>query len=340
MNFGKWVGFVALALSLYVLWQVRQLLLLLFTAVVLANALNILVKRCQKWGIRRQYAVLLVGGISLATLVGFFWLLVPPLLQQLEEIAQLVPRGIERLSTQIELLLMRLEPDLLTSLPDINELLLQWQPTINKVLGGGLNFFYSSLGALLGLLLLLVLTFMFLADPQPYRQGFIRFFPSFYRRRVDEILNKCQQALQEWLTDIAFSMASITVLSWLVLLLLGLKLALAQAVLTGLLTFIPYIGPVLSVIAPSAIALLEAPWKALAVPILYFAIQQVEGNLLVPLVRIRKSSVLPAISLLAQVFFASFFGLLGLFLALPLTIVAQVWLTEVLVKDILDRMSL
>ena len=51
----------------------------------------------------------------------------------------------------------------------------------------------------------------------------------------------------------------------------------------------------------------------------------------------RQVSLLPAVTLLAQVVFAVFFGLLGLFLALPFTIVAKVWLKEVLVKDVLDR---
>jgi predicted PurR-regulated permease PerM len=83
-------------------------------------------------------------------------------------------------------------------------------------------------------------------------------------------------------------------------------------------------------------ALLDAPWKALAVVILYIIIQQVETNILTPIVMQRQVSLLPAVTLLSQVIFAIFFGLLGLFLALPITVVAQVWLKEVLVKDILD----
>jgi predicted PurR-regulated permease PerM len=86
-----------------------------------------------------------------------------------------------------------------------------------------------------------------------------------------------------------------------------------------------------------AIALIEAPWKSLAVLILYIAIQQVESNLLTPIVMAQQVSLLPAVTLLAQLFFATFFGFLGLFLALPLTVVGQVWLKEVLIKDILDR---
>ncbi len=111
----------------------------------------------------------------------------------------------------------------------------------------------------------------------------------------------------------------------------------AQAALAGILTFIPNIGPALSVIPPMAIALLEAPWKSFAVLILYIIIQQVESNLLTPYVMAQQVSLLPAVTLLAQVFFATFFGFLGLLLALPLTVVGQVWLKEVIIKDILDQ---
>ena len=132
-------------------------------------------------------------------------------------------------------------------------------------------------------------------------------------------------------------MLVITLLSWLGLSLLGVKLSLANALLAGLLTFIPNIGPVLSCIPPIALALIDAPWKAIAVLILYILIQQIESNLLTPLVMKQQVSILPVITLLAQATFAVFFGFIGLFLALPLAVVAQVWIEEVLIKDILSN---
>jgi len=143
--------------------------------------------------------------------------------------------------------------------------------------------------------------------------------------------------LQGWLVGTLFSIVFLLVLSFIGLLLLDIDLALAQAMLTGLLTFIPNFGPVLSVIPPMAIALLDAPWKSLAVLVFYIILQQVEGALLTPLVMAQQVSLFPAFTLLAQVFFATFFGFLGLFLALPLTVILQIWLQEVLIKDVLDR---
>ena len=337
MSLGKWIGLLAIVLSLYILWQIRQILMLIFAAIVLANTLNILVERFKKSGLPRPMSVLLSLFLLVALLVGFYWLIIPPFADQLQELSELVPKGIEQLNEWSELLKDRVRTELIEEyIPSIDELIRQIQPILNRLLGGGFSFVSNSLVVLGQFLLVVVLTLMLLADPEPYRQGFIKLFPSFYRRRVDAILSECESSLQGWLVGILFNMTIIALLSFVGLVILGIPLALAQAALAGLLTFIPNIGPALSVIPPIAIALLEEPWKAIAVLILYIIIQQVEGNLLTPLVMAQQVSLLPAITLLAQVFFATSFGFLGLFLALPLTVVVQVWLKEVLIKDILD----
>lgn len=331
------MGVVALTLSLYILWQIRQLILLVFTAVVIANALNILVRQFQNFKIQRWFAVVLSVLILFTSSIAFVWVIVPSVVEQLEELIELVPQGIGQLNDWLVLLEERLSPELLEFLPSIEQINEQVQPIFNRLLGGGFTFFSTTVGIILNILLVLVLTIMLLADPTPYRKGFIRLFPSFYRRRVDEILLLCEKSLQGWLVGTLFSVTFLLILSFIGLSLLGIDLALAQAMLTGILTFIPNFGPVLSVIPPMAIALLDAPWKSLAVLIFYIILQQVEGSLLTPLVMAQQVSLFPAFTLLAQVFFATFFGFLGLFLALPLTVVCQIWVQEVLIKDVLDN---
>lgn len=337
VNLGKWIGIFALILSLYILWQLRQAILLIFTAIVIANALNILVQRFHRFGMKRGFAVLLSVFLMLGILVGFFFLIVPPFADQFQELSQLVPTGIDRLSAWFDVLKERISPQLLEYIPSIEQLVQQLQPFVNRMLGGGFSLVSNSLGVVVNLFLVLILTLMLLADPTPYRKSFIRLFPSFYRRRVDTILDKCEVALRGWLVGILFNMFVIASLSFFGLLILGIPLALAQAALAGILTFIPNIGPAFSVVPPIAIALLDEPWKAIAVLILYVLIQQIETNLLTPYVMAQQVSLLPAVTLMAQVFFATFFGFLGLLLALPLTVVGQVWLKEVIVKDILDQ---
>ncbi|MHC5737621.1 AI-2E family transporter [Nostoc sp.] len=337
MNLGQWIGLIAIVLSLYILWQIREVLLLMFAAVVLATTLNRLAKRFQRFGMKRGFAVLLAVAIFFAGVVGFFWLIVPPFAQQFQELTNQVPKGFERFNGWIDALRTRIPNQLVPYIPDINSLIQQVQPFANRLLGNSFALVSGSLEAVLKILLVLVLTGMMLADPVAYRKVFVRLFPSFYRRRVDGILDKCEVSLEGWITGAFIAICVVGLMSLIGLSILHVKAALALAVLAGFLNLIPNLGPTMSVIPAMAIAFLDEPWKAIAVLILYFIIQQVESNFITPVVMAHQVSLLPAITLIAQLFFVTFFGFLGLFLALPLTVVAKIWLQEVLIKDILDE---
>ncbi|MBD2209490.1 AI-2E family transporter [Calothrix sp. FACHB-156] len=337
MNLGQWIGLIAIVLSLYILWQIKEVLLLMFAAVVLASTLNRLARWFQRWGIKRGFAVLMAVSIFFALIVGFFWLIVPPFTAQFHELTYRVPQGLERLNSWVNAMKTQVPAQLVPYIPDLDSLIKQAQPFINKLVGNSFAFVSGSLEALLKILLVLVLTGMLLANPLAYRRVFVRLFPSFYRRRVDGILNQCETSLEGWVIGALIAMGVVGLMSVIGLSALGVKAALALAVLAGFLNLIPNLGPTMSVVPAMAIALLDAPWKAVAVLILYFFIQQAESNFITPVVMAHQVSLLPAVTLISQLFFVTFFGFLGLFLALPLTVVAKIWLQEVLIKDVLDE---
>ncbi|MBD2347173.1 AI-2E family transporter [Anabaena subtropica] len=337
MNLGQWIGLIALVLSLYILWQIREVLLLMFAAVVLATTLNRLAKRFQRSGMKRGLAVLLAVAIFFAGVIGFFWLIVPPFAQQFNELTYRVPQGFERFNSWVDELRTRIPPQLVPYIPDLNGLIKEAQPLINRVLGSSFAIVSGSLEVVLKVLLVLVLTGMLLVEPLAYRKVFVRLFPSFYRRRVDGILDQCEVSLEGWVTGAVIAMGVVGLMSVVGLSVLGVKAALALGVLAGFLNLIPNLGPTLSVVPAMAIALLDSPWKVVLVLILYFIIQQVESNFITPVVMAQQVSLLPAVTLISQLFFVTFFGFLGLFLALPLTVVAKIWVQEVLIKDVLDE---
>lgn len=335
VGLGKWVGLLAFTVSLYVLWEIRQVLLLVFAAVVFATALNSLVRRLQRTGLKRGAATMLSIGIFVILLAIFVGIIVPPFIAQFQQLIELVPRGLDNLQRRFQDM-QRMIPGYSEYFPGIDDLIRQIQPLAGRVLGNFFSWFSNVLAIVLNLLLVVILTVMLLINPQPYRRGFVLLFPSFYRRRADEILGLCEVALVNWVGGILINMVVIGVVSGIGLWILGVPLVLANALLAGLLEAVPNVGPVLSLVPPMAIALLEAPWKAGAVLILYLVIQQLEQYLLVPFVMSKQLSLLPAVTLLSQVVFAVFFGFLGLFLAIPLVLVGQIWLREVLVRDVLD----
>ena len=339
MSIGQWLGLFAVGVSLYILWQIRQMLLLVFAAIVLATALNKLARKVQaKFKLTRPQGVLIAIGIFLLTLIGFFIIIVPPFIIQFQElIGNKFPQILISATQWRTYLITFIPAALIPYLPDLNDLNQQVQPLLQSFAGQSIAIFSSSLGVILNLLFVTILTIMFLAQPIAYRQTFISIFPSFYRRRVDDILTECEISLGKWFGGAILSTIVVALLSLAGLLALGIPLALAQAVLAGLLNFIPNVGPTLSVILPMSIALLDEPWKVVAVFIVYFLIQQFESNLLTPYIMAQQVSLLPAMTLIAQVFFTTSFGFLGLLLALPLTVVGKIWINAVLIEDILDR---
>jgi predicted PurR-regulated permease PerM len=338
VRLGTLIGFLAIIIALYILWRIKQVLLLAFAAIVFATAINQLVKWLQRvFKLERKTAIAISVSGVLALIIGFIAVVIPPFVDQFQELITLVPVGLEQLSGWNEWLRNLLPSNLIEDVRGLESLTQNVQSFFNGLIGNFFDLFSSTLGIVLNSLLVIVVTIMLLSNPRPYRQMFILMFPAFYRQRIQTILKKCEKNLSGWAIGILFNMAVIAILSGIGLLVLGVRLPLANSLLAGILTFIPNVGPVISVVPPTAMALLDAPWKGIAVIVLYIVIQQVESNILTPIVMEKQASLLPAVTLLAQVAFAVFFGFLGLFLALPFTVVAQVWLREVVVKDILDR---
>lgn len=337
MNFGQWLGLVVLVVSLYILWEVRQLLLLLFVAVVFATALNRLIKWLESKGVQRGLATA-VSVIGILGLLGLFAvLIVPSFLDQLQQLSQLIPQGLNQLQRWQNELLTRIPGQAMRYVPGTDDLVGQIQPLAQQLANNVFRLFSGFLNVTISLLLVLVVTIMLAINPQAYRQLFVRLFPSFYRRRAEEILTYCEVDLVNWILGTLFNMLVIGTISGIVLWILGVPLVLANALLAGLLEAVPNVGPVLSTLPPTVIALIDSPQKSILVVIAYILIQQLEQYFLVPLVMGQQLSLLPAVTLLAQLVFASFFGFLGLFLALPLLIIVRVLLREILVRDVLDR---
>lgn len=338
MGFSSLVGAIAFLIAIYILWQIRFIMLLAFASIALATAINFLVRLLMRSGIKKRgVSVFIAVFLLILIITNFVLLIIPPFIDQVQQSLYLFPLAVDRIEIWLSWLQGRVPEQLVGEIQKLENLTRNLPSLATQLVTNFYDVFSGSLGAILNILLVTVITIMLLSSPRSYIRLFLAFFPNFYRRRAARILQQCEVALVGWTKGILFNMLVITILSGLGLTLLGVRLPLANAFLAGLLTFIPNIGPALSCIPPIALALVDAPWKALAVLILYILIQQAESNILTPLVMKQQVSILPAVTLLAQATFAVFFGFIGLFLALPLAVVAQVWIREVLIKDILSN---
>ncbi len=339
MKFSKFVGLLVLFIGLYLLWRIRFVVLLAFLSVALATVLNRVVRYLMRWRLGRGAAIAVTLTVISAASALVLTVAVPPFVEQVSQWLNQVPFEVNRISIWIAALDDRLPVELSQQLQRLDTLIQDIPQILRNVFNNFFLFLQTTLSILVNVFLVIAVTVMLLANPKAYRHIFVALFPQFYRNRVEEILDSCEDSLVAWGAGVLFNMAVITGLSFAGLVTIGVPLPIANACIAGILTFIPNLGPTLSVIPPAVLGLLEAPWKGLAVIGLYVLIQQVESNVLTPLVMKRQVSLLPAITLISQLMMGVLFGFLGLFLALPIIVISQVWLRELLIKDVMDPWS-
>jgi predicted PurR-regulated permease PerM len=168
-------------------------------------------------------------------------------------------------------------------------------------------------------LLLLLLTGLFLAlNPALYVSGLTRMFAPELRPRVRAALEEVGRVLRGWLFGQFIAMVFVGVVTGVGLWLLGVPLALGLGILSGLLTFIPVVGAVLTVIPALLLAFAQSPAVALEVAGLYLGVHVVEGYVIEPWVQSQAIALPPAVALVALVLMTALFGLAGAALAAPI----------------------
>lgn len=182
----------------------------------------------------------------------------------------------------------------------------------------------------------LIATIYLVMNPRPLIQGFVSFFPAGWRPETREILVKMYHAVQKWFLGQLTSMTIIGVFSAIALSIIGIPFAVLLGLVSGLISFVPFIGPVISVIPPTLLGITsDDPLNAVWVILVYLAIQTVESNLIQPIVMSQAVSLHPAVVVFGLLVMGTLFGFVGLLLAVPLVAALHVLVQELWV----DRMD-
>ncbi len=193
----------------------------------------------------------------------------------------------------------------------------------------------STLGSLVSALILVVTALYFAISPDLYVHGFVMLFPLPWRPRAQHVLVQVGRTLQWWSLGQLIDMVVVGVLTGIGLALLGVPLALALAVLAGLLTFVPYFGTIASA-APAMLVALTVSWKtSLWVLGVFVLCHTIEGYLVSPLVQHHTVRLPPALSILSMTILGTLFGPLGLILGTPVVAALMVTVREAYVGGVL-----
>ena len=185
--------------------------------------------------------------------------------------------------------------------------------------------------------LVIVLGLFLAANPGLYRRGLVRLFPASAQQRAGEVVDELGRTLKYWLVGQLALMFITGLLTGIGLLILGIPLALALAFFVFLMEFIPFIGPIIGFIPIVMMAATQGGSTVLWALVLYLAIQQIEGNILTPLIQQRAVSLPPALTVSAVFLGGALFGPIGVILATPLIAVAYVLVKMLYVHDTLGQ---
>jgi predicted PurR-regulated permease PerM len=316
------VAIVALA---YTLFQLADVLILVFGAVVIASillAMAELIKRVRRMPDLLAYSLALVLFAGVIAAAG--WLAGARLAQEIGQVFERLPQAIDAARRWI------------ASVPLGNLLLEALRGTTSSSLqiGRVAGLTHMTMGAFSGVLVTVLGGIYLGANPRPYRVGLLRLIPAQSRNKVDDALRDAGKKLRQWLLGQLVLMGAVGVLSAIGLTLLGVPGAVGLGFLATILEFVPVFGPVLFGAIAILVAFAQGPQQALYVLLLTLAVQQLESHVLVPLVNRWATSLPPALAVTSIVAFGLLFGVPGIMFAVPLAIVIVSLVNSLYVKSL------
>lgn len=312
---------------LLALWFVADVLLLIFAAILVAVVLRAPTDRLRRVApMPDGLALASVLVVTLLLVVLFGWFLGQAVAEQARQLAEQLPQVFESVRERVG----RYEW--------VWEKFGSAEAAGNgaAVVGRGVQIVTVTFGAIVNLGLILFMAVLFAAQPSLYVKGALRLVPPARRARIGELFQRMGTTLTRWVVGQLCLMALVGVLSLIGLHLLGVDHAWALGALAGVLTFVPFLGPLVAAAVAVLVALASSPLLALYVALLYVGIQLLEG-LFEPLVQQRAVYLPPVLLIASQLAFGVLFGPLGVILATPIAAASIVAVRMLYMEDVLGE---
>lgn len=309
--------------------ELITLLMAVLMTVILAIGLSAGADRFERRGVPRPVAVLITLQALLAAIALILALVIPTFVDEIQQFVDDVPGIVNEFRDVVHDVTGADTQEIGDGVQDfLQRYVDEPQRLIGPITSIGLG-----VAGVLGALILMVMTAVFMAvNPRPLLDGALSLVPPERRDDARRVMERLRESWIGWMQGLAVDMLLTGLLLYIGLSLIGLDFALVFAVLSALLTVVPYFGAIVSGAFPVLFALTDGPGKALLVLLIYVAVQQFEGNVTVPLVMARTVKLHPAMIAIGVVVVGQLFGAVGLIVAVPLLSGIVILVDEVYVK--------
>lgn len=320
------IRFFAVAVALFVVYLIADILAALFFAVIVASAMEPAIEWFKERKIPRIPTVILVYLILAAIFFFSIYLILPLLMEELQSVSLSYPELQQRVIVEFE----RAGKIPLFSFFNENlEGLARIPLSYSEKIGGGVfNLASSFFGGVLSFVLIVVFSF-YLASQERGIENFLRLVtPLTQESYIIDLWERSQRKLGRWLRTQVLLGALVGVLIFLGLTIIGVENALLFAVIAAVFEIIPVVGPILAAIPPTIVAFFSSPLLGLLVVLLFIVVQQTESHVIIPVVMRKTVGLSPLIVVLALLVGAKIGGIFGLLLAVPITAILAEFLND------------
>ena len=324
---GAIVKIFAVLLGLWFLYIIRDVVVMIFVALMLAAVIDPFADWLQKRNIPRGIAVLAIYILLLGAVSALLILIIPPLLDETGRIVKNFGSLFGRVIIALGLGKVTLGDG---GLGDLQRLLSGLGSGVERGLAGAFSTITGFFGGLLGFVVVLVMTFYMVVEENALRRFFRAVAPESVQPYLAGLLTRVQEKIGAWLRGQLALSAAVAVLVYIGLSILGVEYALVLALLAGLAEFVPYAGPVVAAIPAVIIGLADSSLKGVLTMALYLVIQQIENNFLVPKIMQRVIGLNPIISIVSLLIGARVGGVVGAILAIPLATAVSVFAADMI----------
>ncbi|MFA6296411.1 MAG: AI-2E family transporter [Patescibacteria group bacterium] len=325
VSYATFLRAVLIVLLLMFLFAVKDILLLIFVAIVIASGLDPVIDWLQKKRIPRGISSLFLFLILLGLIALIFYLLVPPLIEQTRQLIEVLPNYFQTVFEKISQFTGYSQEQ---SLDKAKEILTSLEDKVGGAASSVYGWISGLFGGILSVVMIFVLSFYFIVEEGSFKKFIRSIVPFRHRPYVEDLVGRMQLQVGKWLRGQLLLGLIIGVVIYIGLSLMGVKYALVLALVAGLLEVIPYIGPVISAIPAVLIASAQSPLLALFVIILYFLVQQLENHLLVPKIMQKVVGLNPLVIILVILVAVKLAGILGAIVAVPAATLLSVFLRD------------
>ncbi|HET8575284.1 MAG TPA: AI-2E family transporter [Candidatus Paceibacterota bacterium] len=320
---------VLILLAFYLLFTIRDILLLLVASVVIAAA----VEPAALWFVRHKIprvpAVIIVYLCGLLVFSAIFYFFIPPLFQEIISFINQIPTYASKLdffgtTSGSQPLLSQLTQNI-----SLGDALGEFKKVAGEATGGFFQVVSTTFGGALGFILVIVLSF-YLAVQERGIENFLKLVTPFKSQRyVVNLWGRAQLKIGRWLQGQLLLALIIGVLVFLGLTILSFQNAFFLAALAGLCELIPIFGPIIAAVPAVLIGFTISPTVALLTIALYIVVQQFENHLIQPLVMKKVIGISPLVAIISLIIGASLAGFLGIILSVPIAAVVMEFIGDV-----------